>query len=745
MHSTSPHRQRRHVRALALTVALSLSPAFLPASVVVAETSSAVDLAAGDSGDAVRSVQQALIARGFAVAGGADGSFGSSTESALRAFQQSAGVVVTGTVNTPTAVALGLVSSRFFSLGPGSEGRAVMDLQQQLSLAGVFVEGDTLGVYGDGTRSAVETMQRQAGLSPTGTIDASTAVALENLSYRPVRTTESAPPAPSAPQTSADDDNEDDDAPAGASSDTVAEDGITDGAAADDGALRKPIDPNADTLDDDQLAEIDAGELVGLEIGSTGAAVQRLQLLLIHHGFSVVGGADGIYGVLTANSVRSFQYANGLAESGEVDASTANALVSGLNEADGDDDDNDGATGSNSLEGLRFGSVGADVRALQEALIAIGISIGGGADGRFGSVTLAAVKQFQERSGLSATGVVDAATAEALAIALREAPYAHLLGLQAGAVGNTVKELQQRLIDLGVTVRGGADGIFGPATAAALEEFQASQGIAETGRVDEATVSALAAPVSPQGLSGGDDDDDGDHDHDDDSGHDHDHGDEDEDDGWPSYGERGDRVRALQSALIEAGIPLTGGVDGVFGGGTSAAVMEFQRRNDLPVTGRVDDATATALGLSTAPPPEPVEVGSVTIDVFPMQGPCSFTDTWGAPRSGGRSHQGTDIIGATGLELYAAADGTITKIYENYALAGNGVRITMDDGTYFFYAHMSAVADGLEVGSVVEAGDVVGYNGATGNAGTPHLHFEVHPGGGAAINPYPLLVPIDGC
>ena len=320
-------------------------------------------------------------------------------------------------------------------------------------------------------------------------------------------------------------------------------------------------------------------------------------------------------------------------------------------------------------------------------------------------------------------------------------------------MGNTVRELQQLLIDLGVTVRGGADGIFGPATAQAVKDFQRSQGLPETGKVDQATLGALANPAAPQPLSGDDDqagddqagddrneDDDGDH-------GDHDHDIVDDDGGWAEYGERGERVVALQQALVDAGVPLTGGVDGVFGGGTAAAVMEFQRRNGLPVTGRVDAATASALGLTEAPAPAPAEPASFHIETFPMQGPCYFTDTWLAPRSGGRQHQGTDIIGAAGLELYAASDGTITKIYEasRYALAGNGIRLTMDDGTYFFYAHMTHVADGITVGTRVEAGDVVGYNGATGNAGTAHLHFEIHPGGGAAINPYPYLRAIDGC
>jgi murein DD-endopeptidase MepM/ murein hydrolase activator NlpD len=289
-----------------------------------------------------------------------------------------------------------------------------------------------------------------------------------------------------------------------------------------------------------------------------------------------------------------------------------------------------------------------------------------------------------------------------------------------------VKGLQQALIDAGIRVRGGADGIFGPATANALKDFQRSQGLEVTGVADSATVASLsdpkpATPETPETPV--------------------------ETGGFAEYGEKGPRVIALQSALVKAGIYLRGGVDGSFGGGTSAAVMEFQRQNGLSVTGKVGDATAAALDVDRAPAPTAPDASSVQFDVFPVQGSCYYGDSWGYARSGGRTHQGVDIIAPTGQLLYAVADGRITKVYRDYpgSLAGNGVRLTTDDGTYFFYAHMSELAEGIEAGVPVRAGQVVGYVGNTGNSGTSHLHFEIHPQGGSAINPYPLVKAIDAC
>jgi murein DD-endopeptidase MepM/ murein hydrolase activator NlpD len=134
--------------------------------------------------------------------------------------------------------------------------------------------------------------------------------------------------------------------------------------------------------------------------------------------------------------------------------------------------------------------------------------------------------------------------------------------------------------------------------------------------------------------------------------------------------------------------------------------------------------------------------------VFPVGEPHSFGDSFGAPRMMGTSyehaHQGTDIMAPMGTPLLACERGIVTKM-GNGVLGGTTLWVKGESGTYYYYAHLSAFAPGMKNGTVVEAGTVVGFVGDTGNAkgGAPHLHFEIHPDGGAAVNPYPLLKVVD--
>jgi peptidoglycan LD-endopeptidase LytH len=120
--------------------------------------------------------------------------------------------------------------------------------------------------------------------------------------------------------------------------------------------------------------------------------------------------------------------------------------------------------------------------------------------------------------------------------------------------------------------------------------------------------------------------------------------------------------------------------------------------------------------------------------VCPVQGAVSFIDSWGAARSGGRAHQGVDMMAATGTPTVAPVSGRIE--HNESSLGGLAWYIYGDDGNTYYGAHLSAYAGAS--GAWVGAGTLIGYVGDSGNAaGSPHLHFEIHPGGGAAANPYP--------
>ncbi|HUS61120.1 MAG TPA: peptidoglycan DD-metalloendopeptidase family protein, partial [Acidimicrobiales bacterium] len=134
--------------------------------------------------------------------------------------------------------------------------------------------------------------------------------------------------------------------------------------------------------------------------------------------------------------------------------------------------------------------------------------------------------------------------------------------------------------------------------------------------------------------------------------------------------------------------------------------------------------------------------------VFPVAGPHSFADTFGAPRMFGTPyahlHQGNDIFAAQGTPLVACERGVVIRVGTDL-LGGTKLWLVGASGTRYYYAHLSAYAPEVVEGLVVNAGQIVGFVGNTGNALTTpaHLHFEIHPNGGEAVDPYPILRAVD--
>jgi murein DD-endopeptidase MepM/ murein hydrolase activator NlpD len=320
---------------------------------------------------------------------------------------------------------------------------------------------------------------------------------------------------------------------------------------------------------------------------------------------------------------------------------------------------------------------------VQQALINNGVTVKGGADGAFGVATTVALGTFQSRKSLPVTKTLDHATAFALGL-VDIAPPAPVAAVAKPAVQK-------------------------PTTPTVAQPVVAQPVVAQPAAAQPAAATATAlTQLDPNAL--------------------------------PSRGQRGDAVRLVQQTLINAGVEVKGGADGVFGVATSIALGNFQTSRGLHASQAVDFPTAQALGLI----PSLESLGIPQIQVFPVQGRCSFTNTWQESR-GTRLHEGVDIIAPRGNLIYAVVDGTITKVYNNASLTGNGVRLTMADGTYFFYAHLDTIAPNITVGTVVKAGQILGTNGSTGNTTTPHLHFELHPRGGAAIDPTPVVAAVNAC
>jgi LysM repeat protein len=124
----------------------------------------------------------------------------------------------------------------------------------------------------------------------------------------------------------------------------------------------------------------------------------------------------------------------------------------------------------------------------------------------------------------------------------------------------------------------------------------------------------------------------------------------------------------------------------------------------------------------------------VDMAACPVPG-ATYVNDWGFPRSGGRAHTGTDLFAPRGTPVVAPVSGVVS--FATGAIGGKQFRLVGDDGMLYLGSHM----DDFGTSGRVERGTTVGYVGSSGNAagGRPHLHFEVHPDGGAAMNPYPVV------
>jgi murein DD-endopeptidase MepM/ murein hydrolase activator NlpD len=157
---------------------------------------------------------------------------------------------------------------------------------------------------------------------------------------------------------------------------------------------------------------------------------------------------------------------------------------------------------------------------------------------------------------------------------------------------------------------------------------------------------------------------------------------------------------------------------GVYAGAQLLTNVSVAGRGPVPAAAFVAKRTGT-----TAPP------------VCPVQGHSQFMNDWGFPRPGGRWHRGNDLMAPRGRAVLAPVSGKVNQ--SSNKLGGKTVHLRAVDGTVYYFAHLDAYG----AKGTVSAGAVLGSVGSSGDAegGPPHLHFEIRPGGGQPVNPYPTV------
>ena len=426
----------------------------------------------------MKALQEALIELGY-LKGTADGKFGSGTEKAVKAFQEKNEYPVTGVMDaniqaflyTGTTKSASGEKTSVKTLSPvdgvamkkGNKGSKVRELQERLQELGYY-KGTPTGTYDTNTIGAVRSFQKKNGLKSDGTAGAETQKAIWSANA----VTADATPTPKVTE-----------APTPTPTVAVPEE--------------------------------------SLKSGDKGADVKTLQKRLKELGY-FKSAVDGKYGRDTVNAVKAFQEAHGLEADGVAGKATYETLFSANAVKKGEtptpeatatpSPETEEGAGTEVWPKLQNGSAGNEVAQLQEALIGLGY-LSGKADGTYGDKTTAAVKAFQKANGLTADGTAGEQTQKVLyggnakaassskAAATptpnpkaTAAPAQSTGVLKTGAKGTEVKELQNKLIQLGY-LTGKADGVYGAKTAAAVKAFQKASKLSADGVAGEKTLSKL--------------------------------------------------------------------------------------------------------------------------------------------------------------------------------------------------------------------------------------------------------------
>ncbi len=182
---------------------------------------------------------------------------------------------------------------------------------------------------------------------------------------------------------------------------------------------------------------------------------------------------------------------------------------------------------------------------------------------------------------------------------------------------------------------------------------------------------------------------------------------------------------------VVADAPPPPGVPAVISPEAQALANSISRtpgRNTSELLAALHQLTDVGLG--------PDEAKVIGMGHFPVAGEVQYGDDFLEARAGSTTgHQGEDMQASEGTPIRASEDGTVT--YASDSGCGNSFTLTTATG-YYLGCHLVAFAD-LGSGTPVTQGQIIGFVGNTGASTGPHLHFEVHPGGGGAVNPKPIL------